>query len=187
VHRTYKRESLLGSGKTPPRDDDAVCACRGEFGKAMQTLGLRLGKEELNLLFHEYDENGSGAIDLAEFTNLVKRSMKEDGQVLPHMNGESAKKTFTSTQSFRCAHTHTLAHTRARAHTHAHKCTHAHMHTYIFPNRRNFMYRTNSTYCDDADVHDSATISHLGAGLSLCLSFLSPQSPALKPYALTFL
>jgi hypothetical protein len=44
------------------------------------------------------------------------------------------------------------------------------------------MKRTNSTYCDDADVHDSETISRLTAGLSLCLIFLSPQSPALKPY-----
>jgi len=118
----------------PQRDDDAVCACRGEFGKAMHTLGLRLKKEELNLLFNEYDADGSGAIDLAEFTDLVKRSMKEEGQALPHMNGESAKKTFTSTQSFRCVHTRTHSHTQARAHAHTthariHTCTHAHSQT----------------------------------------------------------
>ena len=93
----------------------------------MRTLGLRLGKEELNLLFNEYDKDGNGAIDSAEFTDLVKNSMKEQGQ-LPHMNdSESAKIKFNSAQSFRCVRTYTHTH----MHTHAHTCTHTHARMHI--------------------------------------------------------
>ena len=48
-------------------------ACREEFGGAMRAMGLRLTEEELKLLFKEYDKDGSGTIDLAEFTSMVKR------------------------------------------------------------------------------------------------------------------
>lgn len=35
-----------------------------EFAQAMHVLGLRLSKEEYQLLFKEYDADGSGEIDL---------------------------------------------------------------------------------------------------------------------------
>ena len=67
----------------PPRGSDGMRACREEFGKAMYAMGLRLKEEELKLLFNEYDVDGSGTIDLAEFTHMVKRYLcrpcNEDG------------------------------------------------------------------------------------------------------------
>ena len=51
--------------------------CRGEFAKAMHSLGLRLTGAQLDLLFKEYDTDGSGQIDLTEFTNMVNKCIKK--------------------------------------------------------------------------------------------------------------
>ena len=43
----------------------------------MHSLGLRLTGAQLDLLFKEYDADGSGQIDLSEFTNMVHKCIKK--------------------------------------------------------------------------------------------------------------
>ena len=43
----------------------------------MHSLGLRLTGAQLDLLFKEYDTDGSGQIDLTEFTNMVNKCIKK--------------------------------------------------------------------------------------------------------------
>ena len=50
---------------------------RVEFARAMHTLGLRLSADEYDILFQETDQDGSGAIDLPEFTHMVKKFLKK--------------------------------------------------------------------------------------------------------------
>ena len=64
---------MLGTRKSPTREDDIVCACREEFGGAIREMGLMLNEEELKLLFNEHDADGNGNIDSAEFTSMVMR------------------------------------------------------------------------------------------------------------------
>jgi hypothetical protein len=47
-----------------------------EFAKAMHFLGLRLTAEQYNILFSEYDLDGSGEIDVDEFSTMVKKFLK---------------------------------------------------------------------------------------------------------------
>ncbi len=79
THLTGKRESVLSTGKTPPtRDDDVVCACSEEFGGAIREMfGLMLNEEELKLIINEYDADGNGNIDSAEFIKFVTKDAGE--------------------------------------------------------------------------------------------------------------
>ena len=50
---------------------------REEFARAMHTLGLRLSADEYDILFQETDQDCSGAIELPEFTHMVKKFLKK--------------------------------------------------------------------------------------------------------------
>ena len=56
-----------------------VRSCRQEFAQAMHAMGLRLTDEQRTMLFQEYDTDGNGTIDIAEFTHMVKRYLCKPG------------------------------------------------------------------------------------------------------------
>jgi len=49
---------------------------RGELKDAFEMMGLRLSYEEIQVLLNEYDVDGSGKIELAEFESMVRLGLK---------------------------------------------------------------------------------------------------------------
>ena len=65
----------------------------------MYAMGLRLSEQELDMLFKEFDVDGSGTIDIKEFQQMVKRylcSNEEQAFVLSEERAREMKQKYPS-------------------------------------------------------------------------------------------
>ena len=50
---------------------------RGEFGKVMPVLGIKVSKQDMNELFSMFDQDGSGLIDYSELSSLLQQPITD--------------------------------------------------------------------------------------------------------------
>jgi len=55
---------------------------KGEFKKGLQDYGLRLTNGEVDLIFKEYDKDGSGSISFDEFLTALRGELNENRKAL---------------------------------------------------------------------------------------------------------